>query len=125
MLMVLGLPAARTKRSGTRLAPAAPIRTERRESMTTSEYGSRQRVFAGANSGHGGGNPGPAHQRGNRASPALCPHPTLPPPPGGGGRPGLPPPPPPPGGGGGGGGGARPASCSLKSALVSFLRRPV
>src|ERR1051326_6547376 len=85
MLMVLGLPAARTKRSGTRLAPAAPIRTERRESMTTSEYGARQRVFACANSGHGGGNSGPANQRGNGAGPALCPHPTPPPERGGGG----------------------------------------
>src|ERR1051326_3172041 len=107
MLMVLGLPAARTKGSGTRLAPAAPLRTERRESMTPSEYGSRQRVFAGANSGHGGGNPGPANQRGNGAGPALCPHPTLPRERGRGGE------------------GARTASCSLKSALVSFLRRPV
>src|SRR5579859_5411171 len=37
MLMVLGFEAARAKRSGTRLAPAAPLKTERRESMTTSE----------------------------------------------------------------------------------------
>src|SRR5690348_13841334 len=67
MLMVLGLPAACAKRSGTRLAPAAPIRTERRESMTTSEM----RIADGARSAGtvllGGGLLGPrqsARQRG-------------------------------------------------------------